>query len=107
MALLHQHDTPAAALPKGRSSVTAQQVLAAIRDAGRPVTAVEVADLVGVSRATAQRYLADLARAGKVELKLRYGSTGRPEPLYWWRGSASSRVPSGGASAEDVRPRRR
>ncbi|MEU5724214.1 response regulator [Micromonospora sp. NPDC047738] len=89
MALLHQQDLPAAALPKGRSSVTAQQVLTAMRDCGRQVTAVEVADMVGISRATAQRYLADLARAGKLELKLRYGSTGRPEHLYRWRGSAS------------------
>ncbi len=32
------------------------------------------------------RYLADLARDGRVELSLKYGSTGRPEHRYAWRG---------------------
>lgn len=85
VALLHEHDIPDAGLPKGRSAVTVRRVLAAVRDSGTPVTAVDVAEIVGVSRATAQRYLADLARAGKVELTLRYGTTGRPEHLYRWR----------------------
>ncbi|MEX5712394.1 response regulator [Parafrankia sp. FMc6] len=95
MALLHEHDTPTAGLPKGRSAVTARQVLTAMHDSGQPVTAVEVAEIVGVSRATAQRYLADLARAGKVELRLRYGSAGRPEHLYRWRGIAPPQDPGG------------
>ncbi|MGC9667507.1 response regulator [Planosporangium sp. 12N6] len=86
VAALHQYDTTAASLSKGRSPITAQRVLEAMREVGRPVTAVEIADLVGVSRATAQRYLADLARSGKVELNLRYGTTGRPEHLYRWLG---------------------
>jgi two-component system CitB family response regulator len=50
------------------------------------MTAIEIADATGVSRATAQRYLADLAHGGKLELSLRYGTTGRPEHLYRWRG---------------------
>ncbi|WP_205862679.1 response regulator [Planosporangium thailandense] len=86
VAALHQYDTTAAGLSKGRSPITAQRVLEAMREFGRPVTAVEIADTIGVSRATAQRYLADLARAGKVELNLRYGTTGRPEHLYRWLG---------------------
>ncbi|GHJ43383.1 transcriptional regulatory protein [Catellatospora sp. TT07R-123] len=86
VALLHDADAPAAALPKGRSPVTAQRILAALRAATGPMTAVEIADSTGVSRATAQRYLGDLAHSGKVELSLRYGSTGRPEHLYRWRG---------------------
>ncbi|MFU8875706.1 response regulator [Micromonospora sp. SL4-19] len=87
MALLHDADAPAAGLPKGRSAVTAQRILIAVRDAVAPMTAVEIADATGVSRATAQRYLADLAHNGKLELSLRYGSAGRPEHLYRWRGT--------------------
>lgn len=88
VALLHDADAPTAGLPKGRSAVTAQRILVALREAVEPITAIEIADATGVSRATAQRYLADLAHSGKVELSLRYGSTGRPEHLYRWRGSA-------------------
>jgi two-component system CitB family response regulator len=88
-ALLHDADAPAAGLPKGRSAVTAQRILVAVREAPGLMTAIEIADATGVSRATAQRYLADLAHSGKVELNLRYGSTGRPEHLYRWRGSTT------------------
>ncbi|MEJ6537100.1 MAG: response regulator, partial [Mycobacterium sp.] len=34
---------------------------------------------IGVSRATAQRYLAGLAASDEVRVGLRYGTTGRPE----------------------------
>jgi response regulator of citrate/malate metabolism len=91
VAMLHDADAPAGALPKGRSAVTAQRILEALRASPAPVTAIEIADATGVSRATAQRYLADLAHSGKVELNLRYGSTGRPEHLYRWRGNAARR----------------
>jgi two-component system CitB family response regulator len=36
----------------------------------------------GIARATAQRYLAALARDGSAEMHLRYGATGRPEHRY-------------------------
>jgi two-component system CitB family response regulator len=91
MAVLHAADAPSAALPKGRSAVTAQRILDILRTSPGAVTAIEIADATGVSRATAQRYLADLAHSGKVELSLRYGSTGRPEHLYRWRGTAARR----------------
>jgi len=45
-----------------------------------------VATQLGLSRPTAQRYLADLATAGRVEVTLRYGTAGRPEHRYAWRG---------------------
>lgn len=45
-------------------------------------SAIEIADRVGISRATAQRHLAALATRGQVEVRLRYGSTGRPEHRY-------------------------
>jgi two-component system CitB family response regulator len=46
------------------------------------VSAAEIAEEVGISRSTAQRYLAELARQGKIELRLHYGATGRPEHRY-------------------------
>jgi response regulator of citrate/malate metabolism len=46
------------------------------------VSAAEIAEQVGISRSTAQRYLAELARQGKIELNLHYGATGRPEHRY-------------------------
>ena len=45
-------------------------------------SAAEVAELTGVSRATAQRRLSALAGRGVVTVRLRYGSSGRPEHLY-------------------------
>jgi response regulator of citrate/malate metabolism len=67
---------------KGHSAPTLALVREALRAAGRGLSAQEVADATGVSRATAQRYLSYLAREGLVRLELRYGSTGRPEHRY-------------------------
>jgi len=80
--LLHDGDRPAA--PKGQSAVTVRLVSDALRLAASPRTAAEVADELGISRATAQRYLAALARDGAAEMRLRYGATGRPEHRYRW-----------------------
>lgn len=70
--------------PRGQSPVTARLVGDALRRADAPRSAAEIADEVGVSRATAQRYLAALAQAGRVVVTLRYGATGRPEHQYAW-----------------------
>lgn len=45
-------------------------------------SAAAIAERIGVSRATAQRHLANLAARGSVEVGLRYGATGRPEHRY-------------------------
>ncbi len=74
--------TPAKTLPKGQSVPTMALVRQAVTDAEDDISAAEVADLVGISRPTAQRYLAQLVHDGVVELRLRYGSTGRPEHRY-------------------------
>jgi response regulator of citrate/malate metabolism len=85
-----QHDVDAlygllrgpAPLPKGQSGPTMasiRQLLQASRD---DVSASEIAEMVGISRSTAQRYLAELAKQGKIELHLHYGTTGRPEHRY-------------------------
>jgi response regulator of citrate/malate metabolism len=61
---------------------TMQKILETIRDAPSPVGASHIADELGVSRPTVQRYLAKLERQGLIELHLSYGSTGRPHHLY-------------------------
>jgi response regulator of citrate/malate metabolism len=67
---------------KGHSAPTLALVSDAVRTAHRDLSAAEVAELTGVSRATAQRYLSYLVREGMVRLELRYGVTGRPEHRY-------------------------
>jgi response regulator of citrate/malate metabolism len=90
--LLHDGDRPAA--PKGQSPVTVRLVSSALQRAGGPRTAAEIADELGISRATAQRYLAALARDGVADMRLRYGVTGRPEHRYeWLAGSGERRTP--------------
>ncbi|XVQ87289.1 response regulator [Microbispora siamensis] len=80
--MLHEGDRVDAAVRKGRSSHTAQLVIDALRAAGGPVTSTDLAARLGLSRATAQRYLSDLAADGRLTVGLRYGTTGRPEHLY-------------------------
>lgn len=67
---------------KGHSAATLALVRDAVRAANDAVSATDVAQRVGVSRATAQRYLNYLERYGLVRLHLRYGATGRPEHRY-------------------------
>lgn len=61
------------------ASSTKQLVLQALRASEKPMSAAEVSAAIGISRATAQRYLAALAAGGDVGVGLRYGTTGRPE----------------------------
>jgi response regulator of citrate/malate metabolism len=70
------------ALPKGQSGPTMMQIREIVRNAPEDLSAAEIADEIGISRSTAQRYLAQLARQGTIELRLHYGTTGRPEHRY-------------------------
>jgi two-component system CitB family response regulator len=75
------------ALRPGRTATqarpaTEQAVLDALAASGDELSAPEIAERVGVSRATAQRYLGALARDRVVDVQLKYGSTGRPEHRY-------------------------
>lgn len=70
--------------PKGQSAATARLVRQALQRADGPRSASDVADELGIARATAQRYLATLAGEGRAVMALRYGSTGRPEHEYRW-----------------------
>ena len=68
-----------AAPPTIAASSTKQLVLQALLASEKPMSAAEVSAAIGISRATAQRYLAGLATTGDVSVGLRYGTTGRPE----------------------------
>jgi response regulator of citrate/malate metabolism len=72
---------PRAAAPQAAaiSSPTKALVLQALRASAAPMSSGEVCTALGISRATAQRYLATLASTGEVTMRLRYGATGRPE----------------------------
>ena len=72
LAILHGAGEPVSI----SRSATEQLVLAALGDG--EASAAEVGERVGISRATAQRHLAALAARTVVEVRLNYGSTGRP-----------------------------
>ena len=76
---------PGGSLPKGMSAETLREVTAALREAAGPLSASEVAAVVGASRVTARRYLEHLADSGQADRQPRYGGSGRPEVEYRWR----------------------
>lgn len=75
---LYQAQSPTATRAR---SATETAVLEAL-EPGEHQSTMAVARSVGVSRATAQRYLSALVDDGAVSIQLRYGSTGRPEHRY-------------------------
>lgn len=72
-----------AVLPKGLSEDTLATVVAGLRAGREPLSASDLATRLGVSRATARRYLEHLADAGLAVRAPRYG-VGRPENVYRW-----------------------
>ncbi|GAA0740890.1 response regulator [Dactylosporangium roseum] len=67
-------------MPKGITAETIELVRNALRSAGgNGLSAAECAESIGISRASARRYLQHLATTGAAEVRSRYGSTGRPE----------------------------
>ena len=77
--------TTGADLPKGMSTETMREVTAALRGAAEPMSASEVAAVVGAPRVTVRRYLEHLADTGSADRSPRYGAGGRPELEYRWR----------------------
>jgi response regulator of citrate/malate metabolism len=72
-------------LPKGLTSPTAELVGRVLRDSAGDLSAAECAERAGLSRVSTRRYLEYFVAAGKAEVRLRYGGTGRPERRYHWR----------------------
>ncbi|TWV33840.1 response regulator [Streptomyces misionensis] len=73
-----------AALPKGLSGPTLERVTGALREAADGLTAAGVAEVVGISRITARRYLEHLVDTGRAARSPLYGQVGRPELVYRW-----------------------
>lgn len=73
---------PLEQLPKGLSPETAQLVLAELAKSASDLSASECAELAGISRVSARRYLEHYAAKGLVNVSLRYGAAGRPERRY-------------------------
>ncbi len=77
---------------KGHSVHTLEAVEQLLSQTTDDLSAAEVAERTGMSRATAQRYLSHLHELGRVEIRLRYGSGGRPEHGYRWRATGLRRA---------------
>ncbi len=68
--------------PKGQSAQTLTMIKAVLEASSCDLSATEIAAQIGISRSTAQRYLAEMARHGRVEVRSNYGAPGRPEHRY-------------------------
>lgn len=74
-------------MPKGLTPQTADLVRKAlVRVAFEDMSAAECATETGVSRVSARRYLEYFVDEGRAEVRLRYGTAGRPERRYRWLG---------------------
>jgi response regulator of citrate/malate metabolism len=70
-------------LPKGMSDETLQTITEVLTGAPHGVSAAAAADLTGVSRVTARRYLEYLAENGLAARRPHYGQVGRPEVRFY------------------------
>ncbi len=57
---------------------TTDSILNFIKTATEPVSASNISSALGLSRATAQRYLSQMVESRMLDLELQYGTTGRP-----------------------------
>lgn len=72
------------AASKGRSDYTLETVEELLTRTDGDLSVAEVAGRTGMSRVTVQRYLTHLHDLGRVEIRLRYAVSGRPEHGYRW-----------------------
>lgn len=78
-----QHaDAPA--LPKGIDRLTLKSVREQIRKLDKPTGADEFSAATGMSHSTVRRYLEYLVSIGEANVKIVYGTVGRPERKYVW-----------------------
>ena len=80
-------------LPKGLSPESAELVAGVLRSAPSEdgLSSSECAELTGLSRVSARRYLEHFVEIGRAEVRLRYGAAGRPQRRYAWRETAPGR----------------
>ena len=79
---VRQLDMAANDLPKGLNPQTLQQVKNLLGHAASPLSSVEAAQALKISRITARRYLEYLVAAGEATLELEYQKVGRPTNRY-------------------------
>ena len=77
LATSHQSE-----LPKGLDQLTLKAIVDLMERHPSPLAAEEVAEHIGTSRVTARRYLEYLVETGQAEVKLSYGTVGRPVRHY-------------------------
>ena len=73
-----------APMPKGLTADTSRLIANAMRDCPGDLSAEECAERIGLSRVSTRRYLEHFVTAGKAEVRLRYGTAGRPQRRYRW-----------------------
>lgn len=73
---------PEQSLPKNLNPPTLDLVMRCLNDRPDGASASDIAEITGLSRGTARRYLEYLEYQGKAVMELRYGSAGRPEHRY-------------------------
>lgn len=69
-------------LDAGSSNPTTSLILSCLQENSGPMSASEVSSVLRISRATAQRYLSQMADRKLVVLELQYGAAGRPINKY-------------------------
>lgn len=79
---VQQKETSTNDLPKGVNPQTLQQVKNLLGHAASPLSSVETAQALKISRITARRYLEYLVAAGEATLELEYQKVGRPTNRY-------------------------
>lgn len=85
-ALMRRDAVALAGNRKGVSRVTLQRVAETMEEQSHPVSATEVAEVLGMSRVSARRYLERLVESGLAASTPTYGGVGRPELRYQLRG---------------------
>ncbi|GAA3141187.1 response regulator of citrate/malate metabolism [Kribbella aluminosa] len=73
------HSPATHARQRRKLPATMARVLEVVSGSPEPLSAADVAESLGFSRPTAQRYLGTLVQRGLLDLNLSYGTTGRPE----------------------------
>lgn len=71
-------------LPKGLSKETGALIERAMRESDPDLAASECAEMLGLSRVVARKYLEHFVGVGAAVVTLRYGQTGRPQRRYAW-----------------------
>lgn len=69
-------------LPKGLNKMTLKVIKSCIKDADKALSTQEIADNLGLSRVTIQRYLKYMTNNNIVKINRKYGEVGRPKHFY-------------------------